>query len=110
MEKNYTHNNTLKRLAGALLLDRKQIRDICALGGVTVSASLADGWRRGNNTYRSRDPGSRHPGELERRDKPMTDQQWSGFWRGLEDTGEQGLTSTSYEDPDDESQEWAEQQ
>jgi len=83
MEKNHTHNDALKRISSAMLLDRKQIRDICALGGVTISASLADGWRRGSNTYRKRDEGSRHPDELERRDKPISDQQWRGFWRGL---------------------------
>lgn len=82
--RSYKHNGALKRVAAALMLDRKTIRDICALGGIQVSASQADGWRRGAKTYRKPDPGSRNPGELERRDKPMTAEQWRGFWDGLD--------------------------
>ena len=77
---NTNHNNPLKRIAGALLLDRKQIRDICALGGISISANKADCWRRSLNAQRER----QQSGETERRDKIMSDSEWIGFWRGLD--------------------------
>lgn len=82
--KNYSHNSAFRRVARALRLTRHDVVDICAFGGVEVSASKADGWRRGEKSYRKPDPRSHNPNELERRDKPISDSDWSAFWRGLD--------------------------
>lgn len=84
MSERSQHNAALRRIASALRLDRKQIREIVSLGGIEISASQADGWRRGAGTYRKPDAGSNNPNELERRDKPISDDEWYAFWDGLD--------------------------
>ncbi|RDH86945.1 MAG: hypothetical protein DIZ77_08250 [endosymbiont of Seepiophila jonesi] len=84
-DKSYTHNAAFRRVAGALRLTKRDIVEIVALGGETISASLADGWKRDPDTFRKPDAGSHNPGNRERRGKPITDDQWEAFWYGLDD-------------------------
>lgn len=77
------HNPVIRRVCGAFQLGRRDVVDICRLGGLEISGSRADGWRRGAGTYRKPDAGSHDPGNLERRDKPVGDDEFAAFWRGL---------------------------
>ena len=77
------HNPVMRRVCGAFQLSRRDVVDICRLGGLEISASKADGWKRGAQTYRNPDAGSRDPEDLERRDKSVSDAEFAAFWRGL---------------------------
>lgn len=45
-------NRHLKRIAMSHRMDKRDIADCCALGGLEVSVSRAEGWRRGQSDTR----------------------------------------------------------
>ena len=80
---NNRNNKNLKRLLNALLLTDRQIVEVMEAGGIPVSRSRANGWKRGENTLKKSDPGSHDPENRERRMKIMEDDEFDAFCAGL---------------------------
>lgn len=80
---NNRNNKNLTRLLNALLLNDRQIVEIMDAGGMSISRSKANGWKRGENTLKKSDPGSRDPENRERRMKIMDDDEFDAFCEGL---------------------------
>lgn len=67
----HRYTKWLQRIRLALELDRHDIVEIMAEGGVTISSSRADGWMR------------RRDAVDDRRQTTMTEQEFNAFTRGL---------------------------
>lgn len=72
------YNTYLKRIAIAFRLDRRDVAEIMALGGETVSNSQADAWLRGRHSAGDR---------VSLAQRAMTRAQFDAFTRGLAEWG-----------------------
>lgn len=88
----YRHNAVVRRLHTAFRWRFDDLVAVFRLGGLEVSSSKVRGWVAPPGSFRRPDPKSKRPEERERKDKPMTEEQWRAFWRGLAAWLEQATT------------------
>lgn len=77
------NNQNLKRICSALRLDRGDIVEIMACGGIQISASKAHGWLRGKHAKREHRDSRDGAIFTDHRMKVMTNEEFDFFCSGL---------------------------